>query len=458
MRTRCVAIVIAGILGCLAAPAHADPRAEIAAKTKAAMASYDAMDYEAASKLLNQALAIAKKAKLDREPIVARVYLDLGITQLAGSDPEAARVAFLSAAQIDPKITIEPAYRSPDAVKLLDEARAAAVGPGEPSPDPACKAIRGLQHTLVDSARPGAPQSIEALIDSDLSPAKVAVMYRPDGAIDFVEARLTRQAGCRYAGTIPASAMRGGVLHYYIAAYDASNQVIASRGSSGTPNIIELREARDLGSAAETEDPLRGGVAGRAPAPGEVASGAAPRSSRITIAIAGGTGVGYVTGRTEGDYVVQTCCIGSSPVVVAAELGYRATPRLSIGVAGRAGFPIGANVMGHATIAPAGFLRVRYALSSSGDGLRVMGEVGGGLLRNTIKLDTMTPGMNTDIVAQGPLLVGAGIGFTRHITRSIAFQVDLDVITGIAIVEDIGGTPVNSGISADMSLGVAIGF
>src|SRR5882724_6909439 len=118
MRTRCGAAVIAGVLWCLAAPAHADPRAEIAAKARSAMASYDAMDCEAARRQLYQALAIAKKAKLDKDPIVARVYLDLGIAQLAGSDPEGAKVAFLSAAQIDPKITVDAAYKSPELVRM----------------------------------------------------------------------------------------------------------------------------------------------------------------------------------------------------------------------------------------------------------------------------------------------------------------------------------------------------
>src|SRR5262249_41360534 len=128
MRTRCLAAVIAGIVG-LTAPAHAEPRAEIAAKTKAAMASYDALDYDAARRQLNQALAIARKARLDKDPIVARVYLDLGIAQLAASDPEAARAALRSAVQIDPKIAIDAAYRSPELVKLLEQVRAAAAEP-----------------------------------------------------------------------------------------------------------------------------------------------------------------------------------------------------------------------------------------------------------------------------------------------------------------------------------------
>src|SRR4051812_9475014 len=45
----------------LAGSAHADPKSEIAAKSKQAMESYDLMDYEAAKKLLNQALATSKK-------------------------------------------------------------------------------------------------------------------------------------------------------------------------------------------------------------------------------------------------------------------------------------------------------------------------------------------------------------------------------------------------------------
>ena len=460
MRARCAAAVIAGILGCLAAPASADPRSEIAAKTRAAMASYDSMDYLAARRLLNQALAIAKKAHLDKDPIVARVYLDLGITQLAGSDQEAARVALLSAAQIDPSITIDAAYKSPELVKLLDEAKAAA-GDAEPA-DADCRGVRGVR-PVIELGRPGAAQPIEVLVGGDLAPARVAVMYRPEGAIDFTEVGLARQSSCRYTGTIPAPAMHGSVLHYYVAAYDGANKVLASKGSSGAPNVLELGAA---GAGApdvrepprDTEDPI---AAPPKPTGGEVTAGvAAPhKAHKAAVALSGGTGFGYVTGRTEGDNQVQSCCIGSSPVVLQAELGYYTSPRLSLGLAARIGFPIGANIAGHSTIAPAGFLRARYALSSSGDGLRIMGEVGAGILRNTIKLDNTMPNMDTDVVAQGPLLFGVGIGYLRHISSSVAFLVDLDAMAGLAVAKKLGSAVhLNTGLSADMRLGVAVGF
>jgi hypothetical protein len=464
MGTRSLATLIAGIVWCAAAPAHADPKADVSAKARAAMASYDSMDYEAARRLLNQALAIAKRAKLDKDPIVARVYLDLGIAQLAGSDQEAAKVAFLSAAQIDPKITIDAAYKSAELVKMLEDAKAAAGDTGDaPDAGAECKAVRGLQHNIIDSGHAGAAQPIEALVGSELSPAKVVVMFRPEGAIDFTEVKLGRQAGCHFTGAIPASAMHGALVHYYIAAYDANNKVLAAKGSSGSPNILELSAASG-GTPGDTEDPINGPArpvtSGGGPVAGvsRSAHGGAKTPS-IMLAVSGGTGFGYVSGKTEGDNVVQTCCIGSSLAVITPEIAYYASPRLALGLAIRIGFPIGANISGHSTIAPSAFFRLRYALSRSGEGLRIMAELGGGVLRNTLKLSDDMSGMDTDIVAQGPLLVGAGLGYSKRLGSSLAFFVDLAAISGIAVVDKVGSAVhLNTGLSADLALGLAVGF
>lgn len=458
---RCHVAVILGVIGCLAAPVHADPRSDIVAKTRQAMASYDAMDYEAARRLLNQALAIAKRAKLDRDPVVARVYLDLGIAQLAASDPEAAKVAFLSAAQIDPKITIDPAYKSAELVRMLDDARAAAGDSGEPAGDD-CRSIRGIQHAPVEGARRGVAQPIEVLIGGDVSPARVVVMYRPEGAIDFTEGRLTRQGGCRYTGAIPAAAMHGALVHYYIAAYDANNKVLTAKGSSGSPNLIELgggaarRDAEDPAGAPET--PPERSDPGASPGVVEHASPAAHGSS-VTLSVSLGAGLGYVSGKTEGENVVQQCCLGANPFVTSAELRFRLTPRLSLGAVARLGFPFGANVMGHSTIAPAGLVRLSYALSDTGRGFHISGEAGFGILRNTITLTTEDPTMNTDIVAQGPLLFGTGIGYTFRLSDSVAFLIDLDAIAGIAVVDKLGtAIHLHTSVSADMCIGLAVGF
>jgi hypothetical protein len=446
--------------------AAADPKADMTQKSKEAMESYDMMDYDAAKKLLGQALAIAKKAKLEKDPSAAKVYLNLGVAAFAGGDADGAKIAFAAAVQIDPKIQIAPEYRQPALVKLLDQARAEAGGAGtaEPAPPAAppgvdCTTVTGVQHTIIDAGKTNINTPIEALVGADVAAAKVSVMYRPEGATSFAEARLTKQGDCKYTGAIPASAMKGTVLHYYVAAYDATNRVIAGKGSSGSPNIMELTPGP--AGRGDREDPLNGKKDPTGGGGGGVRGGTAVagRPARIYGGVAIGTGFGYVTGKTEFDNTVENCCIGTSLLVVTPEIGYYVKPQLSIGVAARLGVPLGANIDGHSTLAPGGMVRVRYALSPSGEGLRVIGQVGAGILRNTIKLSDASDGMDTDIVAQGPLLIGGGVGYTRRLAGNVALVADLSALAAIAVVKNLGSAPnLNSGISADLSVGVAGGF
>ena len=90
--------------------------------------------------------------------------------------------------------------------------------------------------------------------------------------------------------------------------------------------------------------------------------------------------------------------------------------------------------------------------------VRVMGQIGGGVMRNTIHLKTNTAGMDTDIVAQGPLLVGGGVGYLKKLGARLAFVADLSALVGVAITDKIGTTRVNTGFGADLSIGFAVGF
>ncbi len=463
MRGCCFIAVIAILFGFGAGVAHASPKSDIQTKIKEAMENYDLMDYDAARKLLNQALAIAKKNRLDKDPIVAKAHLSLGIVQFVNQQVDAAKLSFLSAVQIDPKIDIDPAYKSDDMAKLLEEARKEAGGEpaslgSEPASDTVdCLTVEGLQHEIIDTAPSGAPLSISAYLAPDVTATKVSVMYRPEGSTDFTEVQLQKQGECKYTGAIPAAAFKGSLVHYYVAAYGDGSKPVASKGSSGSPNIIEVSGTAGGGVIGDNEDPIGGGGDGGSVSSGVTVSG--PKRARIMIAVAGGAGSGYVSGQTEAMNMVKNCCIGGPSVVLQPEIGYFVNPRLSIGVAARIGIPLGANVEGHATAAPSGLLRVRYALSASGEGLRVMGQIGAGILRNTIKLDNNEPGMDTDIVAQGPLLVGAGIGFTRRLSNSISVMADLSALGAIAVVDSIGAAPVlNNGFGADLSLGIQLGF
>lgn len=458
MRARCSVTAIAILLS--VGIAGASPKSDIQAKISEAMENYDLMDYDAARKSLNQALAIAKKNKLDKDPIVAKAHLSLGMVHFVNQDTDAAKLQFLSAVAIDPKIQIDPAYKSDEMSKLLEAARqeaGAASEPDLPAPSdpggPDCATVAGMQHDIVDTAKGGAPLQLEAYLGADVSATKVSILYRPEGATDFTEVAMTKQGECKYVGSIPGKALRGSLVHYYIAAYGDGPKAIASKGSSGSPNIIEITGM--AGRGGDDEDPIGGdsggGISSRLP-PG-------PKRARIFLAVAGGPGTGYVSGETEANNSVKNCCFGGPIVALQPELGYFVNPQLAVSIAARIGLPLGANVEGHATAAPGGVVRVRYALAKSGDGLRVMGQVGAGILRNTIKLDNPEPNMDTDIVAQGPLLIGGGIGYTHRLSSLMSFMVDVSGLGAIAVVDSLGSAPVlNNGFGIDVNLGLQFGF
>jgi hypothetical protein len=461
-------------------------------KSKEAMESYDLMDYDAAKKSLTAAIAAAKKGKLDKDPVTAKAYIYLGLASFASGDTDGAKAAFGAAVLIDPKIQIEAAYKSPELVKLLDTVRSGGGGGANPTnsgtgpADPAvaddvdCKTVKGLQHTIIDTGKGGVALPIDLHLGAEVKPTKVVIHYRAKESPDFTEVAMTKQGNCKYVGQIPGKAMRGTLLFYYVAAYNDMNKVIVSKGTSGAPNTMDITGGENIKPGSDDEDPINkkpGGNKTVATAPTSSSSSSASSGGSVTtpgvvgpkkpakvyLAIVGGTGFGYVTGTTESGNMVETCCVGNSFVVITPELGFNVNQQLSIGVAARFGLPIGANVdppnASHSTLAPGGLVRVRYGLSPDGEGVRVMGQIGGGVMRNTIKLSKeAAPGMDTDIVAQGPLLLGAGIGYTKKLAGNIAFMADLSALAGIAVTDHIGSARLNTGVGGDVSMGLAVGF
>ncbi|HRC57280.1 MAG TPA: hypothetical protein PKU97_15210, partial [Kofleriaceae bacterium] len=177
----------------------------------------------------------------------------------------AARRAFIEAVTIDPKIALDVAYKTPDMSTLLETVRAATAGAGgaaggkdppprddrgKPPGDPGaagaagvdCFTISGLRHRLVESAPRNAPLRIAASLGGDIQAQRVSVFFRAVRAAEFQELALNRDRECTYTGTIPAGAMKGDLLYYYVAALTKAGQVVASSGAPGAPNLIELSD------------------------------------------------------------------------------------------------------------------------------------------------------------------------------------------------------------------------
>jgi tetratricopeptide (TPR) repeat protein len=466
-----------------AAHADAKAKADIETKIKAALEHYDLLEYEQARTTLNQALTVAKRAKLENQPITARVHLSLGIVYFAGlGDAESAKLSFLNAVEVDPNVQIDKAYATPEMSKLLEEARAempeggtggTTGGPTGPEPMVVdCATVMGMQHTIIETAAGGTDLRVEAALGADVQADKVSIMYRPRGASEFSEAPMTLGSSCVYGGNIPGSALSGDLIHYYVAAYNAAGKVIASKGSAGSPNIIEVAEATvvvgtDGQFVDEEEDPLAGGghTGGGNRGNGNDTGGQVGRKvggpsgkKTLFLSVAGGSGAGYVTGETEQQANEVKCCFAPSLLHVMPELGYYLSKSTTVSVAVRLGFPIGANIPGHSPVAPAGLLRVRHSLSGGGSGLMVVGGVGGGVLRDTIKLDSAPEGMDTDVVALGPLLVNLGAGYHASLGGGVGLVAELNTITGVPISKKLGNSILNFGVQFDFNLGLVLGF
>ncbi len=485
-----VVIFVLGLTSSGLALADAKAKKEIETKMKEAMENYDLLEYEEARKILNQALTVAKKSKMETDPVTARVHLRLGIVYFAGlQDAESAKLSFLNAAEIDSTVKLDKAYSTPEMVKLLDEARSeagTAGGGGAVEPDGGgggdvaavdCAAVTGLQHTIVDTAAGGKELALDAAVGADVQPAKVSIMYRARGAADFSEAKMTA-SGCVYKGAIPKAGLSGDLIHYYVAAFNDQGRVIASKGSAGSPNIIEIAGGGGGSNLAlDEENPLGagGGGGGEERIDSGGGGGGGERIDRGTgpvvstgkktlfIALVGGSGGGYVTGKTEqgtggnGGNDVK-CCFAPQLLHVQPEIGYYLNKTTTVSVVARLGFPVGANIAGHSPVAPAGLVKVRKSLAANGTGLVVSGGVGGGVIRNTIKLDGAPPEMDTDVVAIGPLFVTGGAGYSAGLGGGLSLIAELNAVAGIPVVGKLGNSILNFGVQLDFNLGVHIGF
>lgn len=458
MRARTLAALVVVVVAAFVASgaAYADPKADASNKIKAAMKAYDAFEYAAAKKLLTQAIAVAKKGKLDKDPILARAYVDLGIVMFAVPDLEAARAAFRSAVQIDPNIQVELAYKSPELAKLFDRTVVEVLAEAEPGaplglePPSGCAAVRGIEHTPVRTAKAGSAIPIEVRVGADTGASRVSVMYRAEGEAGFTELPLDKQRDCRYSGAVPDSALSGGVVYYYVAAFKTGRTPVVTKGSAELPNSVAISGAAPTNAAVA--ELVTHAEARRSDTPANTSA----NTPTILLAIAGGGGLGYLRGTTEDQNTVTRCCLGTNLAVATAEAAYFINPNLLVGGVFRFGAPIGANTVGHSRGAFAGLGRLRYAFSRSGYGFHVMAQAGFGILRHTVKLADPMFDVDTDVVAQGPLLVGGGIGTAVELTARLALLVDLSVIAGVAVVDHLGNSPLNTGVAGDLTLGLAL--
>jgi hypothetical protein len=97
------------------------------------------------------------------------------------------------------------------------------------------------KHTPVDAAPPEQPLDVRVQMPVTKG-VKVYVYYRGAGQADFTQV-LARRHGSEKVGRIPADAMNGKSVQYYVEGKDDKGNVVKSFGSAGDPNIVRIDQS-----------------------------------------------------------------------------------------------------------------------------------------------------------------------------------------------------------------------
>ena len=122
--------------------------------------------------------------------------------------------------------------------------------PPPPEPTPVT-----LVHETIDQAPPARPIDVTARAPVSAG-WTVTLYYRGAGEDLYQQVRMKPRPGlgAELVGRIPSAAVKGGSLHYFIAARDPDGKVIASSGKASSPNIIYVDPAAPIHAFLEPGD------------------------------------------------------------------------------------------------------------------------------------------------------------------------------------------------------------
>lgn len=117
-----------------------------------------------------------------------------------------------------------------------------------------------LTHTPVKSARAGVGVTISAKATDNIGVAAVKLYYRAAGADEYQCMNMVAGENNLYAATIPAAAVKGSELQYYVTAEDGDGNT-ASSGTVLLPNKIAINSKAYVTGLTPTSVKIDGGTA-----------------------------------------------------------------------------------------------------------------------------------------------------------------------------------------------------
>jgi len=307
-----VSLACAGAVALSARPAFAQDQAAVdkmVQMNKKALDDFDTLDFDAAKRILLDALQVGRKAGLDTHPVMGRTYIHLGAVYITGfHDRGKGMQSFGRALEIDPQIQLSKGIETAEVTAAFAEAQrnarggAASSGGGggdDNAPPPPRKKRRGpimegdasaggsddqpkpkRRHRDNDEepdlpAHVGAldcPEPDDAIIDKPLTlrcalnpnlpVASVYLMYRAPEKEDYNEVLMTKTPKGWLQGKIPKKAVTGKSIQFYFEGRNEAGKAVVANGGADSPNIVLVVEAEaaaelaKAGTGNEEENPL----------------------------------------------------------------------------------------------------------------------------------------------------------------------------------------------------------
>lgn len=200
---------------------------------------YLGTDFKAAVAKLENARRLCSNDQCPKD-LQARIFRSLGTVYSAGlNQHEAAVEAFKEMLRLEPTLTPDANYLTGAVQRAFDEAKAAA-GPGAVVVE---KTVAVLTETPWTEQATFRPLPIYVELPEGAEATRLLVRYKGPKMADWAELQLPA-LGKGFGGLVPCSAVESeGTLEYFVTAFDANLDRVASAGSATEPRKVTLKKA-----------------------------------------------------------------------------------------------------------------------------------------------------------------------------------------------------------------------
>ncbi len=228
-------------------PAFADARTEkaAAAALKKAKADFGAMNYGTGATRLQKVLRACGETKCSPQTRAA-LLMDIGAMQFKKGSKDEANLSFVAAAKLQPGVTFDPAFDSPELRAAFAAATGTGGGSGGGGSSGGGEAGGGAAPTGDFGHTPPTEQAVNTplplFVDGGPdSVARVVVKYRSESSSSWKRIDL-KKLDDGWGGLIPCGDVTTGTLRYYIQGLDESKTPVGSNGDAKHPYTVQIKD------------------------------------------------------------------------------------------------------------------------------------------------------------------------------------------------------------------------